>query len=235
MFPTSTSSFMFNVSASAGEVTYLDAGDSFLQFVTNTNISGVELTVNMYPEIEGTALYVVDSLGKYLRVESSGLEGKISWVLLKLSYTDEELDDAGLKEKNLRFNWFNESSGEWIPLDEGMSWVYGTGVDKKNNLVWANVSHLSSYALSGEPVKETKDKDKTTSSGGSSSGGGSSGGSISISAESCFDGIMNQGGWVWTAADPAVPVRQPHPPRQPPQLQPCPRHQKISIKQHPQH
>ena len=43
-----------------------------------------------------------------------------------------------------------------------MNWVYGEGVNNASNFVWANVSHLSKYAIAGENLEITIQTDLIT-------------------------------------------------------------------------
>jgi hypothetical protein len=71
------------------------------------------------------------------------------WNLVKIYYTDEELSALGLEENSL-FIWrYNASSQTWTKLTTNLDFVYGTGVNKSENYVWANVTSFSLYAIGG--------------------------------------------------------------------------------------
>ena len=87
---------------------------------------------------------------KYIDVKAAAeLSAALTFVVLKIQYTDLELAEANLSEDTLSLYWFNESVSDWIKLNVSVGWVYDTGVDADNNYVWANVSHFSSYGGGG--------------------------------------------------------------------------------------
>ncbi|MFY1110208.1 MAG: 6-bladed beta-propeller [Methanosarcinaceae archaeon] len=92
--------------------------------------------------------------------------------IIVIYYTAEDLDRTGdgdandpgdIDENSIGISWFNESSGEWEKLSTDMDWVNDLGVNTTNDViygreyegsVWANVSHLSLYGLSGNEIKQ---------------------------------------------------------------------------------
>ena len=95
----------------------------------------------------------VAELGRFVRLEaSSDVRAALSSVMLKVYYTDEELENENVDESSLAMYWYNESAGSWIKLSTNLSWVYGTGVNMQQNYVWANVSHFSDYTVGGANV-----------------------------------------------------------------------------------
>lgn len=91
----------------------------------------------------------VRGLGRIIGFDASPqVEDNLGHALLSFYYSDEEVADAGLSEDELVLYWFDESLGEWMPLSsEGMEWVYSLGQDTQQNILWANVSHLSEYSI----------------------------------------------------------------------------------------
>jgi len=81
------------------------------------------------------------------------LQAVLSSVLIKIQYTDNEVEAAGLEEESLSLYHYNPS-GEWEKLTGSMDWVHSTGVDTVRNYVWANVTHFSDYAVGGEQDQE---------------------------------------------------------------------------------
>jgi hypothetical protein len=95
----------------------------------------------------------VAELGRFVRIEaSSDVRESLSSVMLKVYYTDEELEDANLNESSLSMYWYNETTGSWIKLSTDLPWVYGTGVNTEQNYVWANISHFSDYSVGGDNI-----------------------------------------------------------------------------------
>ena len=88
-------------------------------------------------------------LDRYLEINvSSSLEDNLDSCLIKMYYTDEEVNASGLNESTISFYWYNDT--DWEKLNSTtMDWVFGTGVETIPNYVWANVSHFSIYTLGG--------------------------------------------------------------------------------------
>lgn len=95
----------------------------------------------------------VAELGRFVRIEaSSDVREALTSVMLKVYYTDEELEDANINESSLAMYWYNETAGSWIKLSTDLDWVYGTGVNMQDNYVWANVSYFSDYTAGGDSI-----------------------------------------------------------------------------------
>ncbi len=103
--------------------------------------------------------------------------------LIVIYYTAADLDRTGdgdadgpgdIDEKTLGINWFNDSANKWEKLSTDMDWVNNIGINTTNDViygreyegyVWANVSHLSVYGLSGSEIEPQPDKLTTTEDG----------------------------------------------------------------------
>jgi len=145
--------------------------DITMELFADTNVTGsINISrsiVNITDELD------VPGPGIYIRIDASSDFSNLSWALLKVQYTDEDVND--LEESSLRLYWFNESSSQWIKLETGSPpWVYGSGVDTVNNYVLANVSHFSDYAVGGELEQETP----PSGNGGNGGGGGGASGEL---------------------------------------------------------
>jgi len=99
------------------------------------------------------------SLDKFIKIdESESLKeasDNVKWALVKIYYTQAELDASNLSEDSLSLLWYNESTGGWRKLNATtMGWVFGTGIDTTDvetysGYVWANLSHLSVFTVVG--------------------------------------------------------------------------------------
>ena len=119
-----------------------------LDIYTSQDVNGsVNMTLTSVNQ-SGTNALGVPALGRYLQINASpAIEGNLTWAKMSIYYSDEEVTSAGLVEEYLSMYWWNESSSEWVELNDTMNWVFGTGVNTTANYVWANVSHFSYYAL----------------------------------------------------------------------------------------
>jgi hypothetical protein len=87
----------------------------------------------------------------------------MDWAIIKIFYTQDEVDNIGLDESTLRIHYYNASSDTWAEYDgPGIG-----GVDTEGHSVWANVSHFSLFGVFGSVIEGGKKK------GGGGGGGGS--------------------------------------------------------------
>ncbi len=127
-----------------------------MDIMTGENVTNATITVKTSSSSQVNATLSVPALNKYIEVEtSSDVRDAIKSVMLKVYYTDAELNASGLNESSLAIYWYNTTSLEWVKLSTTIPWVYGTGVNTTANYVWANVSHFSDYAVGGEALSCT--------------------------------------------------------------------------------
>jgi hypothetical protein len=124
-----------------------------MDIVTSSNVTNATITVKASTSSQVNEGLGVPGLNKYIQVETSTqLAQTIKSIMLKVYYTDAELNASGLNESSLAMYWYNTTTQKWVKLSTNMSWVYGTGVNTVQNYVWANVSHFSNYAVGGESL-----------------------------------------------------------------------------------
>lgn len=113
---------------------------------------------------------------RYLEINVSdnlnASSGNLTWVYIRVNYSDSDV--SGLDESTLRLYWWNPTAKNWTRLETGTNlsalngpYVYDSGVNTSANYVYANVSHLSIYGISGSTPTTT-----TTTGGGGGGGGG---------------------------------------------------------------
>jgi parallel beta-helix repeat protein len=164
-----------NVSANTSTDIVSNSSNTTLTVFVGNNVS-VALAV-----AEGDTPTKTGSVGlKSIEINvDDATKGNISWVFIKVYYTDAEIAAAGVEESTLRIWYYNETSGTWQQETN-------SGVDTTLNYVWANLTHLSEFGLFGSaPVVDSG------TSGGSSGGGGGGGGSGSTVVFQCGDGLDN--------------------------------------------
>lgn len=108
--------------------------------INNTNIYITEYEVNP----SNNTVFGLTSLDKYIDITvSEELQENLIWILIKLYYTDDEIEASGIDESTLKmYNW-NETSQEWEECPN-------SGVNTEENYVWANMTHFSLYGSYGE-------------------------------------------------------------------------------------
>lgn len=180
-----------SINTTANSVAEIDArekADTTLELVTSNGTSGgaINITISndIPPQINRT--FGLNPLGKYIEINASeNIRQNISWIKLKFYYTKAELDASGLDENTLKISWYNESASphQWETLDTATHWwVHGTGVNTLDisgyaGFIWANISHLSTFAIVGNSaVAVQPDGNSGSGSSSGSSGGGGGGG-----------------------------------------------------------
>ena len=149
-----------SVNATANMTTTINAAnetDTLLDIYTHESVSNATITISKYlDKPPKTGAMAIPSL-KYIDIDvSENLDAVIAWVIIKVTYTDEEITAAGIDESTLSFYWWNDTASQWITCDPSSDWVNSAGVDTVKNYVWANVTHLSIYAIGGRaPVVDT--------------------------------------------------------------------------------
>lgn len=140
-----------SVNTTANQTTFINAPETntTLELASTQNASGSINVILTSTPLDLPSLSV-PSLDKYLRIEASdSITNNLTYVLIRLYYTDEEIIASGIEEGSLGFYWWNQTSSLWEKLSSAMDWVNGAGVDTMENYVWANVTHLSDYSIGG--------------------------------------------------------------------------------------
>jgi len=140
-----------SVNLPANQTTFINASDAgtTLEISSSKNVSGAINLILTSTPLDIPTLSV-PSLNKYLRIEASNsIANNLTYVVIKLYYTDEEVIASGIEEGSLGFYWWNRTSSAWDKLTPAMGWVKGAGVDTFENYVWANVTHFSDYSVGG--------------------------------------------------------------------------------------
>jgi subtilisin family serine protease len=136
-----------------------------LEIMTSQNISNAFVNVISYTQNPGTTNVGVTALNKYVEIEvSPNIASSLSWALIKIYYTDDEVAATGIIEDSLRIYYYNSTDGTWTPYNPPNG-----GVDTTNNYVWANTTHFSLFGIYGNVPTPTT---TTTSPQGPTGGGG---------------------------------------------------------------
>ncbi|MFH0860509.1 MAG: C25 family cysteine peptidase [Candidatus Altiarchaeota archaeon] len=123
--------------------------NTIIDLTTSEDITDSFVSISLSSNNTANASLTLIGLNKYVTIDASPeLEMCLSSALIKVYYTDSEVQNAGINETDLAIYWFNETESEWQRLNSNtMGWVYGTGVETDLNYVWANVSHFSDYTI----------------------------------------------------------------------------------------
>ncbi|MFZ3167418.1 MAG: NosD domain-containing protein, partial [Candidatus Methanoperedens sp.] len=149
-----------------------EQANTTLELVTKIDTSG-SIKITMYGDIqpEFNQIPGLTPLGKYISVDATNTNTNLNWVILKIYYTKAELQSSGLGESSLKILWYNESANpnRWETLNSGINSTAG--------YVWANISHLSTFALAGNIASNNGGNNPSSSGSGGGGGGGGGGGS----------------------------------------------------------
>jgi iron complex transport system substrate-binding protein len=86
-----------------------------------------------------------NSIGKYINI-TGNMTDKMAWAILRVYYTQSELDASHLSEDSLELARYDTSSQNWEQLASN---VDTTDVGSYAGSVWANVSHFSTFTVTG--------------------------------------------------------------------------------------
>lgn len=140
-------------------------------FTNNTSVGAVNITQSRI-NMTSNELNITNP-GIYVNVSvNSSIRNNLSYVIIYVNYTDAEV--SSYIESSLRLYRWNISSSSWDRLSGAGSFPYvnNAGVDTANNFVWANLTELSEFAVSGELYVPPQTTTSSSSSGGGGGGGG---------------------------------------------------------------
>lgn len=147
----------------AGNITTINAStvNATLDITTNSNVTNANITIASYSANPTNKSFSITGLGKYLEINAgSALENALNWILLKIFFTDEEVNTNNLDKSALGIYRYNTTESDWQRLNQSVpwmsTWVFDTGVNETANFVWANVSHFSTYTVGGETASTTQ-------------------------------------------------------------------------------
>lgn len=115
-------------------------------FVLKNNLTDGELNVTFNSTNPAIKNLSVAEIGRYLTVNvSSEIASNMTYVIIKVNYTDEEVNQSGVVEESLRLYHFNGTN--WTVLDPPLG-----GVNTTENYVWGNVSTFSDFGVGGKKI-----------------------------------------------------------------------------------
>jgi len=82
-------------------------------------------------------------LGNYIQITADPKDVTTNGTI-RIYYTPEQLSELGLDENSLKIFYWNEAANDWEAID--------TQINTAEHYVWATVSHLSIWALMGQPL-----------------------------------------------------------------------------------
>jgi subtilisin family serine protease len=120
---------------------------------------------------------------RYVRVQASqSVNDNLTYAVIEILLEPEEA--SALVADSWRLAWYNQTAQEWQDLHPSTHhWVNAVG--RNGNAAWANVTHFSDYAITGdEPQEPAQPTPPSSGTGGGGGGGGglSGGGRIALNS-----------------------------------------------------
>ncbi|GEM_PF-2687837 len=133
------------------------SGDTVVQITTTGNVSNANVTITLSSNTSVGSMFNAPGLDKYVSITvSPEITNALSSAVIRIYYTDAELEVAGISESELSIYRYNSTLNEWQKLDSStMSWVLDTGVNTASNYVWAEVTKFSTFVVGRNTTYET--------------------------------------------------------------------------------
>ena len=111
------------------------------------NLTDVDVNITLNSTNPTPINLIVRELERYLSINvSNNLANNLSFAVIKVNYTDDEVDNSGIIESSLRLYQYNGT--DWVGYNNQSSDRIG-GVSTSENYVWANVTSFSDFGLGG--------------------------------------------------------------------------------------
>ncbi|WP_292487311.1 PGF-pre-PGF domain-containing protein [Methanohalobium sp.] len=160
----SSEKFDSNIVGSSGETTQITSQNSnvTLNMTSDENYVGgsMKLQRSSTPPTDVEAENTNTS--QYVRIKPTvNVEESTEYYVIKLSYTDEWLEQENIIEDTVSIYRNNENTGEWVKLVEEGDPSFCNGVERnlENNYVKANVTKFSTYEIDGQTISDQEDGD----------------------------------------------------------------------------
>ncbi len=158
-----------------GTISFAPFSNTSLQLYSNNSTNGtIQISQSKY-NITSNALGIANP-GIYVLINASqNIRDNMTFAVVSVNYTDADI--SSYVESSLRLYRWNNTSSAWEKLSGpgSPSFVVDAGVDTVNNYVWANITKLSEFAISGDIYQEQQNNAPSGGGGGGGGGGGASG------------------------------------------------------------
>jgi parallel beta-helix repeat protein len=137
-----TNEYDYNLHVEDGNITGVNNTEFGIE-VLGQETKSVNLNVQTSSTNPGGSGWALSPLNKYIQFELSE-SVNVSWIIIRVYYTDAEVAAAGLDESTLRLEYYNETSATWTTYNPPQG-----GVNTAENYVWANTTHFSIFGIFG--------------------------------------------------------------------------------------
>jgi hypothetical protein len=139
-------------------------------FTNNTSNGSINITLS---KVNITSNELTNNPGIYVLIDiSDSKKTNLSYMVISVNYTDAEV--SSLVENSLRLHRWNTTTPKWDKLSGAGSPLYvnNAGVDTNNNFVWANMTKLCEFGVSGDLYVPPAEQYISSGGGGGGGGGG---------------------------------------------------------------
>jgi len=128
-----------NLTANQKKNIFFSKVNATLDFLVNSSLENIKINMSLLKINPIGVNMTARQLDKFLDIEpEQNLTEKLSYVIIKMSYTDDEIQN--ISEDNLRLFLWNSS--HWVSFDPPLG-----GVNKTGKYVWANRTGFSTYSF----------------------------------------------------------------------------------------
>jgi len=147
-----------SVNTEANKSIFIDAKnstDTELTFVINADTTNQSVNITKHITNPTNETLPKPSLNKYITLNiSDALKNSLVYDLMKIFYTDREINNAMIDESTIIILYFNETSSTWHELTGDLDYVNSVGLNTTeqgdySGYAFANLSMFSIYALGG--------------------------------------------------------------------------------------
>ncbi len=126
-----------------------------ISLVTNKTLGNIAFETTLHTETTPVSTTLTEDVSKkalkYFNITTNSTlnETVLKWVMLKFSYTEDEINSKEIVESTLSLYRYNSTLNIWIEVTSDRADVFGTGLNESENYVWANMTHMSEFGLGG--------------------------------------------------------------------------------------
>ena len=151
-----------NITFVSGNITQINNTNLGISLNINANGKG-NINIKKYATNPESGFGIL-SLSKFFEIDADN-SINLNETIIKISYTDAEVNALDIDENTLRLYYFNSTSNTWV-IYNGLN----GGVNISGNYVWAKTNHFSLWGIFGNSIPSSPSV-SVSSSGGNGGGG----------------------------------------------------------------
>jgi len=162
---------LFELEIGADELEFVEGNNEHTTIIIDTGsaVNGTVTVEEYSSNPTANTNFGVLGVGRFIAIEAdSSIDNALTEAIINVSYTQGEVESAGIDESTLRLYYYNGTSNTWTPFNPPNG-----GVDTTDNYVWARTNHFSIWGIFGSAASSPSPSPSAAAS--VSSGGGGSG------------------------------------------------------------